>query len=105
MRSTTDPDSTHHTLHNLLVLSQILGLLPTSYTSDTPFTSLVNYIIPLLQYGLIVAGFYWVQDEVATFRATSLSSTLISVTILQFILASFTLVHALTKVNTLMLLV
>ncbi|KAL1458501.1 hypothetical protein WDU94_008646 [Cyamophila willieti] len=92
-----DPEPSHHTLHNLLILSQILGLLPTSYASDTRFIFLINYINPLLQYGLVVASFYWVQDEVANFRATSLSSTLISVTILQFILTSFTLVHALTK--------
>ncbi|KAI5736821.1 hypothetical protein M8J76_007451 [Diaphorina citri] len=96
MSASSDQSSTRHNINSLLITSQIFGLFPTS-VNFIGIASLLNYTLPLLQFTLLVAIFYWVHDEVANFKANSLSSTLISVAIMEFILAGFTLVHAVTK--------
>jgi hypothetical protein len=98
MSASSDQSSTRHNINSLLITSQIFGLFPTR-VNFIGIASLLNYTLPLLQFTLLVASFYWVHDEVANFKANSLSSTLISVAIIEFILAGFTLVHAVTKVS------
>lgn len=97
-KSSNRKSSTQESIRSLLIISQVFGLLPTSIETSELF-SVVNYINPVLQFTLVVASFYWGQYEIANFRATNLNSTIISVTILELILAVYSLLQAVTKVR------